>query len=80
MGGVPNSQHVLGEAADLDIVGLDLQAQYDRAKTIAEFAAGGIGVYSENFIHVDVRKNGPARWARKNGKMPYITLEALVTP
>jgi uncharacterized protein YcbK (DUF882 family) len=75
VGGVSESQHVLGKAADIDIVGLTLQQQYDRAKSVPAFANGGIGVYDGNFLHVDVR-DGKARWSRKNGV--YLGLEALV--
>lgn len=77
VGGVKDSQHELGTAADLDIPGLTLQQMYDRAKQVPEFAGGGIGVYDGNFIHVDVR-SGKARWARKNGV--YLALDVLVTP
>jgi uncharacterized protein YcbK (DUF882 family) len=77
VGGVPHSEHPKGEAADVRIGSLSLQEQYDRAKQVPAFANGGIGVYSENFLHVDVRA-GKARWARKNGV--YIGLGALVTP
>lgn len=77
VGGVSDSQHTAGLAADIRIAGLTLQQQYDRAKTIPAFAGGGIGVYDGGFIHVDIR-NGKARWARKNGV--YLGLETLVTP
>jgi uncharacterized protein YcbK (DUF882 family) len=77
VGGVNSSQHELGTAADIRIVGLSLQQMYDRAKTVPAFAAGGIGVYDGGFIHVDTRP-GKARWSRKNGV--YLGLDVLVTP
>ena len=60
---VSKSQHPLGAAADISVPGLTLQQMYDAAKKVPAFFAGGIGVYAQNFIHVDVRTNGPARWA-----------------
>jgi len=77
VGGVQHSEHCTGEAVDCVIEGLTLQQMYDRAKQIPDFVNGGIGVYSENFIHVDVRQRS-ARWARKNGV--YLALSTLVTP
>lgn len=53
IGGVKNSQHVLGTAADIMINGVN-------PKEVAEFAesilkdSGGIGLY-ENFVHIDTR-------------------------
>lgn len=60
---VNKSQHPLGQAADIDVPGMTLQQMYDAAKQIPEFRNGGIGVYDKNFIHVDARLDGPARWA-----------------
>lgn len=60
---VSKSQHPLGTAADIAIPGLSLQEMYDAAKDIPAFKYGGIGVYDKNFIHVDVRHSGLARWA-----------------
>ena len=76
VGGVKNSQHLEGKAADIEIRGLTLQQQYDRAMQIPAFRNGGIGVYDSGFIHVDVR-NEEARWARVRGK--YVGLTELVT-
>lgn len=77
VGGVKDSQHTLGIAADLEIVGLMLQAMYERAEKVAAFRNGGIGVYDSNFIHVDARGHR-SRWARKHGE--YLPIQALVTP
>ena len=53
VGGVPNSQHVMGIAADIDatVLGVDLIAE------IAEqYGADGVGkYYASQFVHVDVR-------------------------
>lgn len=65
---VAKSQHPEGTAADVSISGLTLQQMYDSAKKVPAFFAGGIGVYDGEFIHVDVRTNGPARWAFVDGK------------
>jgi uncharacterized protein YcbK (DUF882 family) len=74
---VSKSQHPKGTAADVSIPGLTLQAMYDAAKKVPAFFAGGIGVYEGNFIHVDVRENGPARWAFVGGK--EVAASTLVT-
>jgi uncharacterized protein YcbK (DUF882 family) len=77
VGGVQDSQHIYGKAADIQIVGLTLQQMYDRAIQIPAFANGGIGVYSRpNFMHVDIR-DGIARWARVDGE--YVGIDQLVT-
>lgn len=77
IGGVKDSQHQLGTAADIRIEGLNLQQMYDRAKQVPEFANGGVGVYDGGFIHVDVRQ-GRARWSRIKGV--YLGIQELVTP
>jgi uncharacterized protein YcbK (DUF882 family) len=61
--GVSKSSHLGGRAADLKIPGLSLQEMYDLAEQVPEFNLGGIGVYDDGFVHVDVRVNR-ARWAR----------------
>ena len=75
VGGVPNSKHTRGLAADIHIPGLSLQQMYDMASEVAQFAQGGIGAYDSNFLHVDVRDNR-ARWARVSGK--YVGIQELV--
>lgn len=77
VGGVNDSQHTEGKAADLRIEGLTVQQMYDRAKTVLAFLKGGIGVYDGGFIHVDTR-DGKARWARIRGV--YLGIGELVTP
>jgi len=59
IGGAERSQHVEGKAADIRKVdGLTIDEMANMAEMVG---FDGIGKYS-NFIHVDVRKNGPARW------------------
>src|SRR5512146_3069105 len=66
-GGVSHSQHMLGNAADISIDGMDTYKLYVAADQVPAFASGGIGVYpGESFIHVDVRGER-ARWCRLNG-------------
>ncbi len=75
VGGVRDSQHCLGMAADVVICGCSLQNMFDLATSVPEFARGGIGVYDGGFIHVDVRSTA-ARWARVKGQ--YVGIEQLV--
>jgi uncharacterized protein YcbK (DUF882 family) len=63
VGGVAHSSHPNGQAADVHIAGLTIRQMYQLALGVPEFAAGGIGIYEEGFIHVDVR-GYVARWAR----------------
>lgn len=75
VGGRPASQHLLGKAADIRIAGLGLQAMYELALRVPQFAAGGIGVYDRDFLHVDVRDTA-ARWAQVMGH--YVGVHELV--
>jgi len=68
MGGVPNSEHTRGLAADIHIPGLNLQDMYDLASEVPQFAQGGIGASDTDFLHVDVRDHR-ARWARVSGEV-----------
>lgn len=66
VGGAPQSQHLLGIAADISVPG-DLDDQVAIAKILFKNpAVGGIGLYShKRIIHVDIRKRaegGPAIW------------------
>ena len=63
VGGVKNSQHVLGKAADIKIEGLtpqEVAVIFDRLTTDGEILQGGIGIYS-TFTHYDIRGKN-ARW------------------
>jgi uncharacterized protein YcbK (DUF882 family) len=60
VGGVENSRHVKGEAADIVIAGMSVEEMVKAAEQVKDF--GGIGAYpSKGFIHVDIRSN-KARW------------------
>ena len=68
VGGVKNSRHVSGEAADIHIHGMTAKEMYGHALAIYEFRNGGIGIYPQRkFIHVDVRDKA-ARWAEIDGR------------
>jgi uncharacterized protein YcbK (DUF882 family) len=75
VGGLPHSEHTLGLAADIALPGLSLQRMYELALEVPQFAHGGIGVYDEGFLHVDVREHR-ARWARVSGQ--YVGMGTLV--
>ncbi|RKY04192.1 peptidase M15 [Candidatus Poribacteria bacterium] len=62
VGGAPNSQHLLGRAADIRVEGMDSLRLFLEAVR-CEF--GGIGIYPD-FIHVDVRREPfRALWGRR---------------
>ena len=61
VGGDPHSQHMLGKAADIQVVGMDTNLLAIEALNIEAFKRGGIGLYG-GWVHVDVRGDGPARW------------------
>ena len=53
IGGVPNSQHVLGTAADIDVTSLSIGVD-ELADIAVNLGADGVGRYP-NFVHIDVR-------------------------
>lgn len=65
VGGVSNSQHCLGTAADITYDGVDVDYLANLAEEVANDLLGeGIGIgryYHQNFVHVDVR-GYEARW------------------
>lgn len=62
VGGVPDSEHLQGIAADIRIHGMDAEGMYQHALQVPAFANGGIGVAThQGYIHVDTRSR-PARW------------------
>ena len=75
VGGVSDSEHTKGLAADISIAGLTVQQMYELALEIADFKDGGIGVYDAGFVHVDVRDYA-ARWARVRGQ--YVGIQHLI--
>lgn len=55
VGGTPNSQHVMGTAADIDASDYDVETIASIAESLG---ADGVGRYpgsAGNFVHVDVR-------------------------
>lgn len=76
VGGTLNSRHVLGQAADIRIDGMDVWRIYALAEQIRTFQLGGIGVYpQQNFVHVDVRTQR-ARWGQWDGR--YVSIAELL--
>lgn len=59
--GTSGSYHTHGMAADVRPEGCTALALAAAARRVRVFAEGGIGVYN-GFVHLDVRRNGPARW------------------
>ena len=70
IGGVSNSQHVLGKASDIVIKGYTPDEVADELEVMLEdeclfpFHLGGIGRYN-TFTHIDIRP-GKARWDNRN--------------
>ena len=63
VGGVSNSQHVLGKASDIQVSDSSPEAIYQVIDTLAEYGhvlQGGLGLYN-TFTHYDIRKTR-ARW------------------
>ena len=63
IGGVENSQHVLGKAADIQVKGIStriLAALIEDLINDGDMLQGGLGIY-DKFVHYDIRKN-KARW------------------
>ena len=75
-GGVTDSEHTRGMAADIRIPGLKVQEMFELALQVTAFLNGGIGVYDGGFLHLDVRAH-TARWARVRGQ--YVGIQHLVS-
>lgn len=75
VGGITDSEHTRGMAADIAIPDLTVQQMYELALRVPAFLEGGIGVYDGGFLHVDVRRH-LARWARVRGQ--YVGIQHLV--
>lgn len=82
-GGTRNSQHLMhtvpvtvpSRAADIFIPGETTEGLLRLAGMVSLFRSGGIGYYpEEHFVHVDVRTDGPARWARLKRRGPYVAI------
>lgn len=64
VGGVKNSQHTKGTAADIVVKGMHSKDVYNSIEhliSIGEMQEGGLGLY-DTFIHYDIRQSGRARW------------------
>ena len=61
VGGTLTSKHTFGQAADIIVQGMEPVEVAAQAEKVPAFSHGGIGIY-DNFVHVDVRTDGPARW------------------
>jgi uncharacterized protein YcbK (DUF882 family) len=64
-GGVKNSQHVLGKAADIAVQGLttkQVASEIEKLIASGDMLQGGIGIYP-TFVHYDIRKIR-ARWEK----------------
>lgn len=72
--GVPNSQHILGTAADIVVVGIDIEVlreAFNAGLKAHENGPGGLGYYPNwekkngwGFLHVDLRETTRAvRWS-----------------
>lgn len=75
VGGAKASEHPLGRAMDLKTPkGMDIVDFYAVVCKVPAFAKSGIGLYpQEGFIHVDVKRPKPARWARVKGT--YVSID-----
>jgi len=63
VGGAPNSQHLLGKAADIMITGIEPAEIYRVIEDLiseGKMKEGGLGLYS-SFVHYDIRGT-KARW------------------
>ncbi len=75
VGGEDGSLHTLGRAADVVATNVSLVKLYEAALKIEAFQTSGIGLYPERgFMHVDVKRSKPARWAHFK-KQGYVAIE-----
>lgn len=67
VGGVQDSFHTKGMAADIRVKGMAVPQMAAEAEKIQVFREGGIGkYYDKNFVHVDIR-SWCARWTKYFG-------------
>lgn len=65
IGGVRNSQHVLGRAADIAVQGMttrQVAAEIEKLIASGQMLQGAIGIYP-TFVHYDIRKTR-VRWSK----------------
>ena len=65
IGGVKNSQHITGKAADIKVQGMTPKQVYDVIEALIAKGAlqeGGLGLYS-TWVHYDIREK-KARWSK----------------
>lgn len=80
VGGAKHSQHMSGNAIDLNVRGLTDQQKASLLDTAIEAGAKGIGLYqSGNAIHVDARKS-PAVWSNSYAGIPVSAAPAWAQP
>ncbi len=63
IGGVKNSQHVLGNASDISVKGLtpeEIKEALEMLISSGHILQGGIGIYN-SFVHYDIGYNGKKR-------------------
>lgn len=58
VGGVSDSQHTVGKAADIEV---DAASRYDFINLALSTGFTGIGI-ANNFVHLDVQEGPPALW------------------
>lgn len=66
VGGVKNSYHIQGIAADIKVKNMSPLKLKTYAEKVNDFKNGGIGLY-DSFLHVDVRPK-KARWDYRTKK------------
>ena len=62
VGGAKHSQHVLGNAADIKVAGMNPHKVHEYIASHFNQRAKGLGKYN-TFTHIDVRSGENARWA-----------------
>ena len=61
VGGAKHSQHVLGNAADIKVAGMDAHKVHEYIASHFGIRAKGLGKYN-TFTHIDVRDGENVRW------------------